>query len=119
MWVFASSRKEGNPNNFRKAFETARARTIWINEDGEKVKGLIDFHYHDLRHTAGSFLARSGVHPKAQQKIMGHSDITMTLKYSHFAPEDLANAMVLLEDELCMSAPECNKSATVNSHILN
>ena len=43
---------------------------------------------------------------------MGHSDIAMTLKYSHFAPEDLANAMILLEDELCMSIPECNKSAT-------
>jgi hypothetical protein len=52
------------------------------------------------------------VHPKAQQKIMGHSDIAMTMKYSHFAPKDLANAMLLLEDELCMSVPECNKTAT-------
>ena len=42
---------------------------------------------------------------------MGHSDITMTMKYSHFAPEDLANAMLLLEDEFCMSVPECHKSA--------
>ncbi len=107
MWVFPSSRKDGSPNNFRKAFETARANTVWINEDGEQVKGLIDFHYHDLRHTAGSFLARAGVHPKAQQKIMGHSDITMTMKYSHFAKEDLANAMILLEDELGMSVTEC------------
>ena len=107
MWVFPSSRKDGSPNNFRKAFETARANAVWINEDGEQVKGLIDFHYHDLRHTAGSFLARAGVHPKAQQKIMGHSDITMTMKYSHFAKEDLANAMILLEDELGMSVTEC------------
>ncbi len=52
----------------------------------------------------------AGVHPKAQQKIMGHSDIAMTLKYSHFAKEDLANAMLLLEDELCMSVPECQNS---------
>ena len=41
---------------------------------------------------------------------MGHSDIAMTMKYSHFAKEDLANAMLLLEDELCMSVPECQKS---------
>jgi hypothetical protein len=59
------------------------------------------------------------VHPKAQQKIMGHSDIAMTLKYSHFAPEDLANAMLLLEDELCMSVPECQKSDRNSNPTLN
>jgi len=50
---------------------------------------------------------------------MGHSDIAMTLKYSHFAPEDLANAMILLENELCMAAPKDDKMMTNNSHILN
>ncbi len=118
-WVFPSSRKEGSPNNFRKAFENARANAVWTNEDGEKVKGLVDFHYHDLRHTAGSFLAIAGVHPKAQQKIMGHSDIAMTLKYAHFAKEDLANAMLLLENELCMTIPECENNANNNLPTLN
>ncbi len=50
---------------------------------------------------------------------MGHSDIAMTMKYSHFAPKDLANAMLLLEDELCMSVPECNKTATNINPTLN
>ena len=50
------------------------------------------------------------MHPKAQQKIMGHRDIAMTMKYSHFAPEDLVNAILLLEDELCMSTPKGDKS---------
>ena len=96
-----------------------KADIIWINEEEEKVKGLIDFHYHELRHTAGSFLARAGVHPKAQQKIMGHSDIAMNLKYSHFAKEDIATAMLLLEDELCMSVPECQKSVKNFNPTLN
>ena len=61
----------------------------------------------------------AGVHPKAQQKIMGHSDIAMTLKYSHFAKEDLANAMLLLEDELCMSVPKCQNSDNNFNHTLN
>ena len=43
----------------------------------------------------------------------------MTMKYSHFAKEDLANAMILLEDELGMSVPECDKSATNNTPTLN
>ena len=50
---------------------------------------------------------------------MGHSDIGMTMKYAHFAKEDLANAMILLEDELEMTTPECNKSATNNTPTLN
>ena len=41
-----------------------------------------------------------------------HSDIVMTLKYSHFAKEDIANAMILLEDEICMFVLECQKSDT-------
>ena len=41
---------------------------------------------------------------------MGHSDIAMTMTYSHFTKEDLANTMLLPEVELCMSAPKDAKS---------
>ena len=50
---------------------------------------------------------------------MWHSDIAMTLKYAHFAKEDLANAMLLLEDELCMSAPKDDKMVTNINYTLN
>ena len=59
------------------------------------------------------------MHPKAMQKIMGHSDIAMTMKYSHFAKEVLANAMLLLEDELGMTVTECHENATNNTPTLN
>ena len=59
------------------------------------------------------------MHPKAMQKIMGHSDIGMTMKYAHFAKEDLANAMLLLEDELGMTVTECHENATNNTPTLN
>ena len=40
--------------------------------------------FHALRHTAGSLLAASGVHPKVAQSIMRHSDINLTMsRYSH------------------------------------
>ena len=50
---------------------------------------------------------------------MWHSDIAMTLKYSHFAKEDFANSMLLLEDELCMSVPKDNKMMTNPTPTLN
>jgi|TARA_B110000881_G_C18477899_1_gene464866 hypothetical protein len=50
---------------------------------------------------------------------MWHSDIAMTLKYSHSAKEDFANSMLLLEDELWMSVPKDNKMTTNLTPTLN
>ncbi len=40
--------------------------------------------FHSLRHTTGSLLAASGVHPKVAQSIMRHSKIDLTMtRYTH------------------------------------
>ena len=40
--------------------------------------------FHALRHSTGSLLAASGVHPKVAQSILRHSDINMTMsRYTH------------------------------------
>lgn len=40
--------------------------------------------FHSLRHSTGSLLAASGVHPKVVQSIMLHSDINLTMsRYTH------------------------------------
>ncbi|MHC4075908.1 MAG: tyrosine-type recombinase/integrase [Planctomycetota bacterium] len=40
--------------------------------------------FHALRHSTGSLLVASGVHPKVVQSIMRHSDINMTMcRYTH------------------------------------
>ncbi len=45
-------------------------------------RGTIKFH--SLRHSCGTFLAASGVHPKKVQEIMRHSDINITMGlYTH------------------------------------
>ena len=48
----------------------------------ETPNGIADFH--SLRHTLGSMLAASGVHPKVAQSIMRHKDIHLTMNiYTH------------------------------------
>ena len=48
----------------------------------EKERGTVGFH--SLRHSFGSMLAASGVHPKTAQQLMRHSDINLTLsRYTH------------------------------------
>ena len=59
--------------------------------------GITDFRFHDLRHTYASHLAMRGVHIRALQELLGHKTLAMTQRYSHLAPEQLQNAVKLLD----------------------
>jgi integrase len=48
---------------------------------------LPDFHFHCLRHTAATLLLSQGVHPKVVSEMLGHADISITLRiYAHVTP---------------------------------
>lgn len=51
--------------------------------------GIKDIHFHDLRHTYASRLGAGGVRVELMRDALGHSDIKMTNRYTHFAPERL------------------------------
>ena len=43
--------------------------------------------FHDLRHTAATFLLAQGVDPRTIMETLGHSQISLTLNtYSHVLP---------------------------------
>lgn len=44
------------------------------------------FHFHDLRHTAASYLAMSGASLIEIAEILGHKTLAMVRRYSHFTP---------------------------------
>lgn len=50
-----------------------------------KEAGIEDFHWHDLRHTAASYLAMSGVSLVEIAKILGHRTLAMVARYSHLS----------------------------------
>jgi integrase len=45
--------------------------------------GLVDFRWHDLRHSCASFLAQSGASLLQIGGVLGHKSPTMTARYSH------------------------------------
>jgi integrase len=52
-----------------------------------KAADLPHMHFHDLRHSAATFLLAMGVHAKIAQELLGHSNIAITLNiYSHVLP---------------------------------
>lgn len=54
-------------------------------EKALKRAGIVDFHWHDLRHTAASYMAMSGVSLVEISKILGHRTMQMVSRYSHLS----------------------------------
>jgi len=48
-----------------------------------KKAGITGLRFHDLRHTAATRMIEAGASIVAASKILGHSDIKMTMRYTH------------------------------------
>lgn len=68
-----------------------------------KDAGLRKIGWHTLRHTFASHLAAKGVPMTAIQQLMGHSNITTTMRYSHLAPSTLRAAIEMLNPKTVLN----------------
>jgi integrase len=58
---------------------------------------ILDFRPHDLRHTFASHYVMRGGSLGALQKILGHADIKMTMRYAHLSKEFAKEEIKLLD----------------------
>jgi len=56
-----------------------------------------DFRFHDLRHTAASWLRMSGADIHTVAQLLGHKDLRMAIRYQHLSPAFLADAVNRLD----------------------
>jgi integrase len=62
-------------------------------EAAVKESGILNFRYHDIRHTFASRLVMAGVDLRTVQELMGHKTVAMTIRYSHLAPSHQREAI--------------------------
>lgn len=58
---------------------------------------LDGFRWHDLRHTCASYLVQQGVGIRVVAEILGHKTLQMAMRYSHLAPDHLADGLAAAE----------------------
>lgn len=77
------------PTDRAKKAEHIDLRLPW--EAALKTAGITDFHWHDLRHTAASYLAMSGVSLVEIAKVLGHRTLAMVARYAHLSDEHIVS----------------------------
>lgn len=85
-FVFPSPKTGVRLNQIKRSFRRA------VDE-----AGLQDFRFHDLRHTAATRMADAGADAFTIMKILGHSDIRMTARYTHATDAALRRAVTNLD----------------------
>jgi integrase len=105
------SRTGGKTTEVSRAYDRAVER-LGFNKGVKDRRQRVVFH--TLRHTYASWLVMSGVDLYTVQKLMGHSTMAMTERYSHLAPDHLKKAVSMLEESMKKQKREQEKSAVVN-----
>jgi len=84
-WVFPSETGETplDPKNF----------TNRIYRPALRRAGIVDFTWHDLRHSFASRLTMSGVDIRTVQELLGHKSLRMTERYTHLSPAHKLDAV--------------------------
>ena len=78
-------------------------RLGWLRHEflkAVRAAGIIDFRFHDLRHTFASHIAMKGGDIQALAALLGHKTLRMTQRYAHLSPGYLKATIELAVPQL-------------------
>jgi integrase len=77
------------PYDYAKAFRSA-----------VDAAGIADFRFHDLRHTAASYLAMNGATTGEIAAVLGHKTLAMVKRYAHLSDQHVAGVVERMADKV-------------------
>lgn len=100
--IEALARTEPNPDNRTGPVFKARDGVAWGKirtafELAVQRAEIPGFRFHDLRHTAASWMVMKGRNLKEVQEVLGHRDFRMTNRYAHLSPAHLRTTVEALD----------------------
>ncbi|MCC6598015.1 MAG: site-specific integrase [Alphaproteobacteria bacterium] len=93
IYVFPSEKGPDKPIDFRTAWRTVL-----------KNSSIKDFHFHDLRHTAASYLAMNGATPSEIAEVLGHQSLSMVKRYAHLCDSHTATVVKRMNERMLIDA---------------
>lgn len=100
-------------SQYAKQKDTATKRWLFPGQDGtkpidirnpwEKARDqaeLVDFRFHDLRHSTASYLAMSGASQLEIAEVLGHRTLQMVKRYAHLSESHVKGLVEGLDKEL-------------------
>ena len=72
-------------------------RSVW--ERAIREAEIEDFKFHDLRHTAASFLAMNGATPSEIAAVLGHKSLQMVKRYAHISEVHTADVIEKMNEK--------------------
>lgn len=77
-------------------------RKPWLS--ALKEAGITDFRFHDLRHSAASYLAMNGATLTEISAILGHKTLQMVKRYSHLSEQHTENVVSSMNKKIFSDA---------------
>jgi len=90
--VFPAPHSPHKPIDIRSAWETALSKA-----------NIFNFRFHDLRHTAASYLAMNQTSLLEIGTLLGHKTVQMTKRYAHLSNAHIYSAAKILNEKLLSS----------------
>jgi len=87
-FVFPSSTRK-NPVNIDREWQATT-----------KKAGITDFRFHDLRHTAASYLAMNGASIAEIAEVLGHKTLNMVKRYAHLSKTHTASVVASMNEKV-------------------
>lgn len=88
----------GKQNALQKVQKPMDLRTPW--ETAVKKAELQDFKFHDLRHSAASYLAMNGASLAEIAEVLGHKTLAMVKRYAHLSEGHTARVVASMNHKI-------------------